>query len=373
MEDLLNLMLFYGFFLGVTLAAGHFFVKKEKKSRDFYTVSIFAMGLCLLNMALYSTRMIKYYEYYCTALLPVSYFAATTQYIRYRILITPVDRPAPNRWYYYIPSAAVLLFVLVPALHPALDYDPDLIRFYPLISPEFMQSGLYYKLLLALYPSLHLFHGTLFTISLAGASFIWSRKNSEISFVISKSLYICGFLICLASVFAFAGGIFSLGLVKAGTFIGSCSMLLTYIFAVRYPKFSVRLHEEVRSYGYMKSKVGGLDVRSIITKLENAMRLERAYAVEGITIRSMAAELGLTVHQLSEILNKHMGKNFNSYVNGFRIDEAKRLLAENPGMSIIQISGEVGFSSSSIFSTVFSKIEGISPREYRKKVVPGVK
>ena len=366
MEDLLNLMLFYGFFLGLTLAAGHLFVKKEKKSRGLYTVSIFTMGLCLLNMALYSTRMIKNYEYFCTALLPVSYLGATTQYIRYRILITPGDGAAPNRWYYYIPSVAILFFVLVPAFHPGLDYDPDRIRFYPLLSAEFGRIDIYYKLLLALYPLLHLLHGMLFTISLADASFIWSRRNSELSLVISKSLYVCGILICLASYFALAGGIISLELVKAGTFVGACSMLLTYIFAARYPRFSLRLHEEVRNYGYMKSKVRGLDVDEIIGRMDNAMRAGRAYAVEGVTIRSMAAELGLTVHQLSEILNKHMGKNFNSYVNGFRIEEAKNLLVEKPDMSIIEISGEVGFSSSSMFSTVFSKIVGMSPREYRK-------
>lgn len=371
MEDLLNLMLFYGFFLGVTLAAGNLFVKKEKKSSGLYTVSIFAMGLCLLNMALYSTRMITNYEYFCTALLPAAYFGATTQYIRYRILITPGDEPVPNNWYYYIPTVAVLVIVLVPAFHPGLNYEPDKLRFYPLISPEFMQTGLYYKVLLALYPLLHLLHGTSFTISLAGASFIWSRKNRELSFVISKSLYICGFLICLASVLALAGGLFSLALVKAGTFVGGCSMLLTYIFAVRYPKFSVKLREEVRSYGYVKSKVMGLDVRGIISKLEHAMKAERAFAVEGITIKSMAVELDLTVHQLSEILNNHMGMNFNSYINRYRIEEAKKLLGEKPEMSIIEISGEVGFSSSSMFSTVFSKSEGISPREYRRMISSG--
>ncbi len=366
MEDLLNLMLFYGFFLGITLAIGHLSLKKEKKSGYLYTVSIFTMGLCLLNMALYSTRMIRYYEYYCTALLPVSYFATASQYVRYKILITPGDQHTSHNWSYYLPAIIVFFIILIPALNSDLDYNPNMIRFYPVLNSEFKELQLYYKILLLLYPLLSILHFILFSLSLIDASFIWNRKNSHQNLIVFKSLYVCGLLICLSSCFAFAGCLYSLNLVKAGIFIGTTGMLLTYIFAVRYPKFSIKLHEEVQRYRYMKSKIKGLDVIEIIGKLEHAMKIERAYAVEGITIRDMATELGVTVHQLSEILNNHMGKNFNSYINSYRIEESKKLLLEKPEMSIIVISGDVGFSSSSMFSTIFSKIEGLSPREFRK-------
>lgn len=367
MNDIFNLMLFYGFFLGVTLAIGNLAIKREKKRSDYYALSLFMMGLLMLNIALYSTGMIRNYEYICTALLPVSYIAAAIQLIRYNILVSL--EPVTKKQYsaYYLPSVAVTVIILIPLFSSTLSYDKNLLRFTPLLSDEFKNLPAYYKGVIFLYPFLHIFHSTLFLIPLFRMSFIWNRKYSDRQLVLSKASYICGMFICLASLVICIGSFFSMNIIKLGLFIGNNSMLLTFIFAMRYPEFRIQLHEEVKTYSYIKSKITGLNIQDIIIRLEAAMNEERAYAVEGITIKTMAAELDITVHQLSEILNRHMGQNFNSYINNFRIAEAKRLLIEKPEMTIIEISGEVGFSSSSMFSTQFSKTEGISPRDYRKR------
>ncbi len=367
MNDMLNLMLFFGFFLGVTLAIGNLALKKERKRSDFYTVSIFMMGLWLLNIALYSTGMIKNYGHICTALLPFSYFAAASQYIRYDILVSLNPGRSRLQAMVYIPAAAVTVIVLVPAFSSTIEYNEEMLRFTPILSGEFTLMPAYFRSVLLLYPLLHLYHVVLFSAPLFRTSFIWSRRHSGQQLVLSKASYICALVICLSSAVAGIGSLFSLSVIRLGLFLGNNAMLLTFIFAMRYPEFRIKLHEEVKKYSYIKSKTTGLDVPGIIGRLEKAMTAERAYAVEGITIKTMATELGITVHQLSEILNRQMGKNFNSYINGYRISEAKRLLVEKPDMSIIEISGEIGFSSSSMFSTIFSKTEGISPRDFRKQ------
>lgn len=367
MSSFTDLMLFYGFFLGVTLAIGNLALKREKKSSDYYTLSIFLMGLVLLNMALYSTGIIRNYEYICTALLPFTYLAAASQYVRYNALVTETEKEGISRYLSYLPALAVFLIVLIPAFHPELEYNKELLRFEPLVNGNYSTLPLYYKTLMLLYPALHFYHIALFAIPLTGTSFIWSRRNSDQNLQLSKASYLCALFICLASVIAAMGCLYSLALVKAGTFIGAKSMLLTFILAMRYPEFRIRLHEEIKKFSYLKSKIRTLDVQRIIDQLNSIMEHGRAYAVEGISIRDIAVELEISVHQLSEILNRYMGKNFNTYVNSFRINEAKKLLLERPELTVIQISGEVGFSSSSIFSTAFSKSEGISPRDYRKK------
>jgi len=367
MDNFINLILFYGFFLGVTLAIGNLALKRSKKRSDLYTVSIFMMGLWLLNIALYSTRMIKNYEYICTALIPFSYIAATSQYIRYNILVSLKPVTKKKNSVYYIPAIAVTIIILIPLFSNNLDYTAEFLRFTPLLTDEFLTLPKYYKIVILLYPLLHFYHVILFSVPLYRTSFIWSKKHSGQQLVLSKASYLCCLFICISSVVAGIGTLFSFNIIKLGLFLGNNAMLLTFIFAMRYPEFRIKLHEEVKTYSYIKSKIKGLNVPVIINRLEKAMNEQRAYAVEGITIKTMATELNITVHQLSEILNRHMGKNFNSYINNYRIDEAKKLLIERPDMSIIDVSGEVGFSSSSMFSTLFSKREGISPRDYRKQ------
>ncbi len=367
MNDLINVILFYGFFLGITLAAGNLALKKENKKNDIYTLSLFLMGLCMLQIALYSTRMVSGYEYLSTALLPISYTAATMQYVRYNMLVTDDSEAAKKNFKSCYPAIAVLVLVLIPAFHSGIDYNKDLLRFNPILSGDFGSLPLYYKILMLLYPAMHFYHVFLLCIPLTKTFFIWSSENSEHRLTSSKASYLSAASICFSSFLIAIGCLFSLTIVKIGLFLGSNSMLLTFLFARREPEFRMNLHEEVKNYGYIKSKIKGLDVKNIIGRMEAAMKQERAYAVEGITIKSMAAELEITVHQLSEILNRYTGKNFNSYINCYRIEEAKRLLIEQPDMSIIDIAGEVGFSSSSMFSTIFSKNEGVSPRDFRKK------
>jgi YesN/AraC family two-component response regulator len=83
----------------------------------------------------------------------------------------------------------------------------------------------------------------------------------------------------------------------------------------------------------------------------------------------VAARLLIRPHQLSQILNERNKTDFRNYVNRFRIDEARRLLVEEPDRSIITICFEVGFNSKTSFNITFKKMTGLSPKEYREKTV----
>jgi AraC-like DNA-binding protein len=75
----------------------------------------------------------------------------------------------------------------------------------------------------------------------------------------------------------------------------------------------------------------------------------------------------VTPHQLSEILNERLNMNFSSYLNGFRVREAERLLVKRGDRSIIEIAFEVGFNSKASFNNHFLKQTGLTPSEYRKR------
>ena len=97
------------------------------------------------------------------------------------------------------------------------------------------------------------------------------------------------------------------------------------------------------------------------------MEEEKLFCDEDLTLGRLSDALGLTKNQLSQFLNKYHEKNFNNFVNGYRIDEAKKILLEEPKRQIISIAFAVGFNSYSAFHSTFKKMTGITPASYRRK------
>ncbi|MDO4940497.1 MAG: helix-turn-helix domain-containing protein [Erysipelotrichaceae bacterium] len=72
----------------------------------------------------------------------------------------------------------------------------------------------------------------------------------------------------------------------------------------------------------------------------------------------------VTPNYLSKLFRNNMGMNLREYINQLRIDESKRLLLST-NMSISEIASYVGYYNISYFSTVFRKLVGVSPAEWR--------
>lgn len=62
------------------------------------------------------------------------------------------------------------------------------------------------------------------------------------------------------------------------------------------------------------------------------------------------------------------GVPFSQYVNRFRVDRAKRLLAE-PQSQVKLVAQQVGFENVNTFIRVFKSFEGISPGVYKETLL----
>jgi two-component system response regulator YesN len=71
---------------------------------------------------------------------------------------------------------------------------------------------------------------------------------------------------------------------------------------------------------------------------------------------------------LSAIFHKEAGVKFNDYVNITRIEKAKEMLKNDPAKSVTEVFITSGFSSIQNFNRVFRKIEGVSPKKFRKNL-----
>lgn len=99
----------------------------------------------------------------------------------------------------------------------------------------------------------------------------------------------------------------------------------------------------------------------------------RLYALEQFTINDLALTLGTNRSTLSHYINRCYGMNFSTWVSTMRIEEAKRLIVENPGESLENIASRSGFSSLSYFSKVFSRFEGVAPTVWRNNMTANIR
>lgn len=123
---------------------------------------------------------------------------------------------------------------------------------------------------------------------------------------------------------------------------------------------------EVTHMKYASSTLGGVDVDAKSRALEGLMSERALYRDDTLSLGAVAEHLSLTSHQLSELINRHLGCSFSQYVRGHRVKAAQKLLREQPAQSVLSIGLETGFRSQSAFYSAFKEATGMSPGDYRK-------
>ncbi len=103
-------------------------------------------------------------------------------------------------------------------------------------------------------------------------------------------------------------------------------------------------------------------------KLEQWMQEKKPYLNPNFRLIDMREVLPLNRTYLSQLIHSEYDSTFYQFVNRYRIEEAKRLLQENPEMRIEDVASGSGFSSREVFTRVFTKETGVTPREWSKKV-----
>ncbi len=82
-----------------------------------------------------------------------------------------------------------------------------------------------------------------------------------------------------------------------------------------------------------------------------------------ISLQETAQHFGYSVSNIQKIFKAVTGKSIIVYFNHLKLEEAKRLIAEN-NMSFSQISNYLSFSNPNYFSRIFKTTVGVTPTEY---------
>jgi YesN/AraC family two-component response regulator len=112
----------------------------------------------------------------------------------------------------------------------------------------------------------------------------------------------------------------------------------------------------------MRTSTLGSEARRVVRK---AMVYLHEHYMDPISLEDTARHVSVSKEYLARCFRQEMGVTLVTYLNRYRVDQAKTLL-ENDEMNLTEIALETGFSSSAYFSRVFRQETGVSPSEYAR-------
>lgn len=126
--------------------------------------------------------------------------------------------------------------------------------------------------------------------------------------------------------------------------------------------------QEIHKSKYSTTSVTEEKTNQLFEKVKTLMEQEKQFKNPEVSLNSLSKTLKVTPQVLSMTINQKTGKNFNAFVNHYRIEEASRLLTDNKFAShtVSAIAYEVGFNSISSFNTNFKAQTGKTPASHRK-------
>jgi AraC-like DNA-binding protein len=109
--------------------------------------------------------------------------------------------------------------------------------------------------------------------------------------------------------------------------------------------------------------------RRVLEALRHAIAEEKRYRTEGLTTAELAAQLRAPQHLVRKVINQRLGhRNFNAFLNHYRLAEARSALADPAQMHlpVLTIALQAGFGSIGPFNRAFKDAYGVTPTQFRQ-------
>lgn len=351
-------LIFFGACLCFLTAVSQLVLKMKKRENYNLFLLFVLLGVILLQLYSVVTHAVLAHPQYMAYQPTIMFIFCPILYYAYYIVSLP-DAGFPERYaLYFIPA---LISAAADTYLALFRYNSAAERVRVFLEGGNSADVILFKILaVASIVQILIYHFWLIKVLLPSLKSDGEKNIIYITFTVS-------FLSAISSATAVPGYI--LGdesyIRYSALFIAVC-VILTNLIAARFPDFLQMLTMKVKRGIYTRSLLKELDVDRLMLKLEDLMTEKNIYRDDEINLADTAISLGITHHQLSQLLNERLGMNFNTYINSYRIEEAKKLLIANPDRTVLTIAYEVGFNSKSSFYESFTKITGITPVEYRK-------
>lgn len=143
---------------------------------------------------------------------------------------------------------------------------------------------------------------------------------------------------------------------------------LTVFFSWRLLSFRPGFFPENEQFVSVSAATPDVDER-LLAQLSDFMDTQKYWRTEGLTIRQLAEKMQVKEYRLRQAINQHLGyRNFNDYLNGYRVREACAVLSdpERRDLTVLEIAYDLGYASLAPFNKAFKDTTGMTPTEWRR-------
>lgn len=364
--------------LGIKLFASY---KKPNNQNRYLAFYFFLFGIVLTSMCLISfSGDTKFQESSLvnlfTLLFYVAILAIPPTFYLYIVFISDIDERYQNSEHvlkhYYIP---ILLFIINIFSFFYLNKNEDTSSFMYTLSENVMNYANFLALLF-IFPILNIYY-------IYKTLRIYKQHNDKLEHVFSYETgvsikwmkhYIIGYITFILWIYflQLGSGNLSLHLPVALfitaylLFIGIKGSSQKKVYFRAFPEQQILAHKVIDAPVVQEGN--SIDYSEIKAQIQDVIEQEKPYLNSDLTIHAFAKQIGSNIKTVSTVLNNEFKQNFVTFINSYRIQEAKQLLLDDShtNYTIEAIAEMVGFNSKSAFNRAFKKFTNQTPSTYRK-------
>ena len=96
--------------------------------------------------------------------------------------------------------------------------------------------------------------------------------------------------------------------------------------------------------------------------------IDKHYSEEQLSIKDISEHVFLSASYICTYFKSQTGQTLNQYITEYRMERAMQLLKDSR-YQITDISAKVGYSNGNYFGKSFKKFTGVTPSQYREKIL----
>jgi AraC-like DNA-binding protein len=375
MKELLETTFLLAAIQGILLSAALLRRKNNHKANILLTVGIIALSMELISVVYYSREWFRIFPGYMGITYPFAWLYGPVFYLYVVILTKKKESLSKMETIHFLP--AILVYF---SIAPVFFYSAEMkIQFVEKMIAN--NQALIYTLIESLIP----IQGIIYSAFTIAAVINYNNKIKESFSNIEKINlnWLRHLAVGIITIWVLAAGSMYLRLFTGGD-IGSNFLLhfaiSVLIYSVGYMGLNqpeifmrneVRTNEEQQLEKYKKSGLDEESAERIKKELIGLMEKEKPYLDSELTLNKLAELLGVSNHHLSEVINSKLNKSYYDFINEYRVEEFKQRVhnPSNSNFNIIAIAMDSGFNSKTSFNTLFKKMTGQTPSQFRNSAV----
>lgn len=194
-------------------------------------------------------------------------------------------------------------------------------------------------------------------------NYIWQRNISYLNILYALTYSIYAFIVGSNVVFDRSKSV----MLYSQIFVLALIVLYVAYTAYVQPRvFSKKYLFNESPLKYLKSGLTEDYSYELKEQLLTLLNNEKVYRLNDLNLNSLSERMGVTRHNLSQVINEHFNVNFFNLINRYRIQEAQEILKNdyNRNLNIIDIAYDVGFNNKVTFNKAFKEETNLTPTQY---------